>query len=79
MKLLKYLDNMKNAEIPEDLQCTLLGASSIWTNDACYGYIIMAMEDAGYKKEDIHKVLHCARNAMDFATPEEAEKKWIDF
>ena len=48
MKLLKYLDNMKNAEIPEDLQCTLLGASSIWTNDACYGYIIMAMEDAGY-------------------------------
>lgn len=79
MKLLKYLDNMKNAEMPEDLQHTLLGAASVWTNDACYGYIIMAMEDAGYKKEDIHEVLHCARNAMDFATPEEAEKKWIDF
>lgn len=38
----------------------------------------MAMEDAGYEPDLIRRVLQCARDAMDFATPEEAERKYVD-
>ena len=75
MLLTKFIENNEKSNMPEDLKRTLLQNASIWTNDACYGYIIMAMEDAGCSKEQISQVLRCARDAMDFATPEEAEQK----
>ena len=76
MKLQKYLDDMKRANMPEELRQTLMAGASVWTNDACYGYIIMAMEDAGFSPADIDKVLHFARDAMDFVEPEKAEARW---
>lgn len=75
MLLTKYIEDQKKSNMPEELKNILLQSTSIWTNDACYGYIIMAMEDAGCPKELISKVLHHARDAMDFSTPEEAEQK----
>ena len=27
-----------------------------WNNDACRGYVIMAMEDCGFSKKDIRRV-----------------------
>lgn len=75
MLLTKFIENHERSNMPEDLKKTLLQNASIWTNDACYGYIIIAMEEAGCPPELIREVLHHARNAMDFATPEEAEQK----
>ena len=28
-----------------------------WSNDACRGYVIMAMEDGGFSKKDIRRVV----------------------
>ena len=28
-----------------------------WSNDACRGYVIMAMEDCGFSKKDIRRVV----------------------
>lgn len=75
MLLTKYIEDQKKSNMPEELKNTLLQSTSIWTNGACYGYIIMAMEDAGCSKELIGKVLRHARDVMDFVTPEEAEQK----
>lgn len=75
MLLTKYIENFEKANMPQDLKKIMLEKASVWTNDACYGYIIMAMEDAGCQPELIGKVLRCARDAMDYATPEDAEQK----
>ena len=29
----------------------------MWSNDACRGYVIMAMQDCGFSREDIRRVV----------------------
>ena len=40
-----------------------------WSNDACRGYVIMAMQDCGFSSKDIQRVL-------DFYTLEQAKQKY---
>lgn len=48
MKIAEYID--KNVSgLPSELADILLQGESVWTNDACYGYCIIAMKNAGFK------------------------------
>ena len=77
MKILEYID--KNATcLPPALAEFLLQETSIWTNDACYGYCIIAMENAGFSKKEINNIIHCLHLAFDTYTVEEAEQKWMN-
>ena len=78
MKTLEFIEKNK-ANLPPELAETLLQESSIWTNDACYGYCIVAMQNAGYKESEIVNVIRYLRSAFDEYTVEEAEQKWIAF
>lgn len=46
-----------------------------WSNDACCGYVIMAMHDCGFSHEDIRRVVRQLHEAFDFHTINEAEQK----
>ena len=43
-----------------------------WSNNACRGYIIKAMESCGYKSKDIWEVLMELYEVFDFCSVEEA-------
>ena len=45
-----------------------------WSNDACRGYVIMAMHDCGFSHEDIRRVVRQLHEAFDFHTINEAEQ-----
>ena len=47
-----------------------------WSNDACCGYIIMAMENCGFSKKDVQRVVRQLHEVMDFNTLEDAKKKF---
>lgn len=47
-----------------------------WSNDACRGYVIMAMEDCGFSHEDIRRVVRQLHETFDFHTINEAEQKY---
>lgn len=78
MKIAEYMEKNTNA-LPEKLADILLQSTSIWSNDACYGYIIVAMENAGYPREEIIKMFHYLHSAFEEYTVEEAEKKWVEY
>ena len=70
----------KNLEaLPPELALLALESTSIWTNDACYGYCIEAMERAGVDRETIAKVVRGLHQAFDELTVEEAERKWVSW
>lgn len=48
-----------------------------WSNDACKGYTIMAMERAGLDKETIRKVSLAMKYCFDDTSVEEAKKYYI--
>ena len=52
MKVAEYIQKNKEA-MPPELAEMLTQETSIWSNDACYGYMIIAMRNAGYKEKDI--------------------------
>ena len=47
-----------------------------WSNNACCGYVIMAMEDCGFSLQDIGRVMKQLHDVMDFNSLEDAEKKF---
>ena len=47
-----------------------------WSNDACRGYVIMAMQDCGFSHEDIRRVVRQLYEVFDFHTINEAEQKY---
>lgn len=50
-----------------------------WYNDAIRGYLISAMKNAEFSKEDIAKALNGLRWAFDEANSEEAAEVWRKF
>lgn len=78
MKVKEYIE--KNQEtMPPKLAELLLNETSTWSNDACYGYVIAAMENAGYSREQIIELTHYLHSVFEEYTVEEAERKWIDY
>ena len=45
-----------------------------WSNNACRGYVIKAMENCGFKSKDIRQVLTELYEVFDFCAVEEAEE-----
>lgn len=46
-----------------------------WSNDACRGYVIMAMEDCGFSKKDIRRVVGQLYEVFDLNSVEDAKEK----
>lgn len=78
MKIAEYVEKNK-ALLPSKLAEMLLQEGSIWTNDACYGYCIVAMKNAGFTKKKITEMIYYLHSAFEEYTVEEAEQKWINF
>lgn len=78
MKVADYVKQTKET-MPEKLADILLQDASIWTNDACYGYCIKAMENAGYSREEIDKLIHYLHSTFEELMVEEAEKYWTNY
>ncbi len=47
--------------------------SQPWSDGACRGYVISAMERCGFKPTDIERVMRELYEVFDFTTPEEAQ------
>ena len=47
--------------------------SQPWSNDACRGYVIAAMEQCGFKPSDIKQVMVELYEVFDYTTLQEAE------
>ena len=47
--------------------------SQPWSNDACRGYVIAAMERCGFKPSDIEQVMVELYEVFDYTTLQEAE------
>ena len=50
--------------------------SGDWSNGACRGYVIYAMENCGFKPEDIRRVMGELHYVFDFKSLEEAEEHY---
>jgi hypothetical protein len=47
-----------------------------WSNDACRGYVIMAMEDCGFSKKDIRRVVGQLYEVFDLNSVQDAKEKF---
>lgn len=78
MKVSMYIK--KNREkLPPALAQLLNEETSIWTNDACRGYCVAALESAGFQRKEIVKIMAGLTQAFDSYSVEEAERKWLSF
>jgi hypothetical protein len=69
----------KLEDVPKDFAEELMGVQPIWTNAACRGYMIAALENVGMDREAIVKMMRGLGQAFDELTVEEAEQKWRSF
>ena len=57
---------------PSFIRKKFLTMNEEWSNDACRGYVIKAMENCGFHAKDIHQVLVELYEVFDFCAVEEA-------
>lgn len=50
--------------------------SQPWSNNACRGYVIYAMESCGFTSKDIRRVVAELHEAFDFYALEEAQQHY---
>ena len=55
---------------PAELEALL---SQTWSNGACRGYVIMAMENCGFSSDNIRRIMAELHELFDFVSLEEAE------
>ena len=48
-----------------------------WSNGACRGYVIMAMENCGFSKKDIRRVVGQLYEVFDLNSVEDAKEKYL--
>lgn len=58
---------------PEDLALLAEQMSEKWSNGACRGYVIMAMENCDFSDKDIRRVMAELRELFNFTPLDEAE------
>lgn len=64
--------NEEGSRMKNDPMLTAL-LSQPWSNNACRGYVIYAMENCGFSHEDIRRVVGELHYVFDFKTLEEAQ------
>lgn len=83
MTIKEYLDDLEKLPHKSASGKTLKEAmeetTPIWSNEACRGYAVRAMQKAGLDPELIRTVLKQLRWAFDDLTVEEAEQISADF
>ena len=52
--------------------------SQPWSEGACRGYVIMAMQDCGFTHKDISRVVNQLYGVFDLYTLNEAEQKYYN-
>lgn len=57
---------------PSFIRKKILTMYEEWSNNACRGYVIKAMENCGFKSKDIRQVLTELYEVFDFCAVEEA-------
>ena len=60
------------AGTPSFIRKKVLTMNEEWSNNACCGYVIKAMENCGFKPKDIRQVLTELYEVFDFCAVEEA-------
>jgi len=50
--------------------------SEQWSNNACRGYLIWAMENCGFNSDDIQRVVMELHEVFDFKSKEEADEHY---
>lgn len=73
MKIPEYI-KLNNDKLPAELADVLNTEKDVWSNDACYGYCIRAMENAGYRAELIRNMIHHLHDVFENLSVDEAEK-----
>ena len=81
MKINEYLNGIPAMASADGttLKDTMMDAMDIWSNDACVGYCILAMQDAGYEREQIQEVLSKLRWAFDEVDQDHAAMIYQEF
>ena len=77
MTIREYLNKCKESNLAPigegpDFTELMMDTTSIWSNDSCYGYCILAMQEAGFTEEDIDKVIHSLYSCFEDTTVEAA-------
>lgn len=75
MRVAEYIGRNEST-LPKELAELLAHETSIWTNEACLGYLVRAMEIAGFDEEHIRSAVRGMHQAFDELTEEEAEALW---
>lgn len=65
----------KIKEFPEDMRGAVIENTEVWSNEACYGYCKMALQEAGVEKEQAEKILRLLDDAVETWTQEAAEEE----
>lgn len=47
--------------------------SEVWSNNACMGYVIMALEELKYSEDEIKRIVAAVRNGFEWTTLQEAD------
>jgi hypothetical protein len=63
----------------QSLADLMLEHTSIWSNNACMGYCILAMRNIGYSENEIHEVLVSMNYAFDETCVAAAERVYNEF
>lgn len=72
MKITEYM-RRNEAVLPPELAALVLQETHIWSNEVCCGYLVRAMENAGFDHEHIMSALRGMHQAFDELTIEDAE------
>ena len=75
MKVAEFLK--KSESLPKEQAEFLNDVVSIWSNDACMGYCIRAMQIAGFDEEHIRSAMRGMHRAFDELTEEEAGEVYL--
>lgn len=79
MKQAQELDNQTTSKTGKPISELMAESVSIWSNDSCRGYFILAAQAAGLDRETIRKVLGETYHLFDEKTLTEAEQAYKDF
>ena len=84
MTVKEYMEGLEatSDELKTDKQGftdVMMESARIWSNNACRGYCIDAMQRAGYSREQIADALRCLNASFHSLTTEEAEQVYNQF
>lgn len=81
MTIREYLESLPNmvSKDGQSLRDGMMDSCEIWSNDACRGYCIEAMKEAGLPDEQIRQTVRVMRGLFDDMSIKTAEKTYLEF